>query len=247
MIPPREAKPPPHPGGPRVPRRRGGRLGRLMRFTLLGLAILSVIVFGVGQLVLPALAAARIRETLLAHAEGVSVSVSAFPAVMLLFGQADSVVVHVHAMRAAGHGDLDALLERVQGAEDLTATVEEMNVLGLEVQDVSLRKRGSEAVASAVVTRGAIAAALPADITLSGRQEGQSTLQLTATAHIFGHAISPSARLEVGSGALQIAPAIPVIGFLRLTVFSDPLVSLDGIGMRARGERYEFHIDGRFA
>lgn len=219
---------------------------RLMRSILICLAILAAVVLGLGQLVLPGLAAARIRETLLAHAEGVRVSVSAFPAVMLLFGHADSVVVHVHAMRAAGHGDLDALLEHVDEADRVSATVEEMSVLGLQLKDVSLRKRGSNAVASAVITRDAIASALPAHITLSGQQEGQSTLQLTATAHVFGHAISPAARLEVGSGALQIAPALPVIGFLHLTVFSDPLVSLDGIGMHATGERYEFHLDGRF-
>jgi hypothetical protein len=227
-------------------KRRAGRTRALLRSALLGLAVLAAVVFGLGQLVLPGLAASRIRDTLLAKGEGVSVSVSAFPAVMLLFGHADSVVVHVHAMRAAGHGDLAALLKRVAQTDRLSATIEKMSVLGLELQDVSLYKRGSNAVASAIVTRKAIASALPADISLSGRQEGQSTLQLTVTAHVLGHAVSPSARLKVDSGALQIAPTIPLIGFLRITVFSDPLVSLDGIGMRVHGERYEFYVNGRF-
>jgi hypothetical protein len=225
-------------------RRVGPR--QLLRSALLGLAALAVVVFGLGQLVLPGLAASRIRDSLLAEGEGVSVSVSAFPAAMLLFGHADSVVVHVHAMRAAGHGNLAALLARVAQADRLTATVGKMSVLGLELQDVSLRKRGSNAIASAILTRQAIASALPADISLGGQEEGQSTLRLTVTAHVFGDAISPSARLEVSSGALQIAPAVSLIGFLHLTVFSDPLVSLDRIGMQTHGERYEFYLRGRF-
>ncbi|MFZ0377875.1 MAG: hypothetical protein WAL38_08625, partial [Solirubrobacteraceae bacterium] len=61
----------------------------------LGVAGLVLLVLVVAQLVLPGIAADRLRDQLARSGTVISVKVSAFPAIELLWGDADSVVVRL--------------------------------------------------------------------------------------------------------------------------------------------------------
>jgi hypothetical protein len=211
-----------------------------------GFTVSIVVLLILSQVLLPGIAANNIRASL--HTDGGSptVSVTAFPAVMLLFGHADTITVHVHELRASGRGSLVGLLGRMANVARLDATVDKMYAIGLELDDVSLHKRGSQVLASATVTRRAIEDVLPANIRLLGTAAGEKALRLTARAVVFGRSMSATALLQVSNGALEISPAIPVLDLLHVTVFSDPQIAMDAIRMETHGERYTFYARGYF-
>ncbi|MHB8531539.1 MAG: LmeA family phospholipid-binding protein [Solirubrobacteraceae bacterium] len=201
---------------------------------------------GIAQVVLPGIAASRIESTLLANATGVSVRVSAFPAVELLFGDAERITVHAREMRAGGHGSLQALLGKAASVERLDVTVDHMYVLGLRVDGVALHKRGRTITAVTTVSRRAIDEVLPANISMAGSQEGERSLRLTLRASVLGHRVSGSAQLLVAGGALRISPDIPILSLLSMTVFEDPQLAVTSIAMHTSGDRYTFEIDGTY-
>jgi hypothetical protein len=212
-----------------------------------GFAALLVLAFlGLCQAVLPAIATNRLRSLLEQHGEGVHVAIHALPAAELLLGRADSVTVHIARLLPAGHGSLDALLERASHTTRLDATVGKLVAGGLELNDVSLQKRGSALYMQASVTRAAIASALPGDIRLAGSAEGARTLNLKITGDVLGHSVSVSARVVARDGALEIGPAVPVLDLLHVTVFADPQVAVDAVRMSVHGETYVFAAEGRY-
>jgi LmeA-like phospholipid-binding len=206
-----------------------------------------VLLLALSQVLLPRLAALRIEETALDRASGVSVHVSAFPALELLFGKADRVTVHAREMSPGGQGNIRALLGKAASIDNLDVTVDRMYVLGLAVDDVSLDKDGRSVSARATVTRRAIHAVLPANISLLERQEGERSLRLTIRASVLGYRVDPTARLAVADGALEVSPELPLFSQLHLDLFSDPQVALTRVNMRASGERYTFTLGGSYA
>jgi hypothetical protein len=207
-----------------------------------------VVSLGVCQAVLPGIATRRLRSSLEKSGDGVRVTIRALPAVKLLFDHADSVTVHIAQLRPSGrHGSVGALLERASHTVRLDATVGKLFVGGLELNDVSLQKRGSKLYMQASVTRAALESALPANIRLVGTSENAKALDLGVTADVFGHSISASARLLVHDGALEISPAAPVLDLFRVTLFADPQVAVDAVRMRTHGETYVFAAEGSYA
>jgi hypothetical protein len=73
----------------------------MRRLGALGVAGLVVVLLVVGQLVLPGIAAQRLRDRLGRSGRVLEVQVSAFPALKLLWHHADSVVVRMASYRAA--------------------------------------------------------------------------------------------------------------------------------------------------
>ena len=164
-------------------------LGRPRRVLVwLGLAVIVLLI--ASQPLLPRLAAAHIRSSL-QDARGVSVSVSALPALELIFGHADTITIHAREMRIAERGTVTSLLDRAAGVHRLDVSVDLMYVAGLALEHVSLTKMGSAVSATATVTREAIAEVLPASITLRGTQESARVLRVDIAASLFGQRVSP--------------------------------------------------------
>jgi hypothetical protein len=76
---------------------RGGARGRPLRLALWLLGAL-VVALGLVQVFLPKLAASRISSRLGKYGDVQSVHVSAFPAIELLWGDADAVTVHARSL-----------------------------------------------------------------------------------------------------------------------------------------------------
>src|SRR5262252_7903917 len=127
-----------------VVRRGGARRGRVAALAAMSLAVLLAL----AQALLPGLAARRVRERVASYGEVRSVHVSAFPAVELLWGHADSVDVTAGTL-AATPRQIGALLWEARDLGRLRL-VAQAGVLrasqlpsGLVLGDVRLEKRGS--------------------------------------------------------------------------------------------------------
>src|SRR5258708_35906030 len=105
--------------GPRGVDRRLTRVALTVGAALVGLILVLLVV---AQLVLPSLAARRLRDELSAHGRVTSVSVHAFPAVKLLWNRADSVTIKMSEL----HSDV-----RLSG--DLLARAHETGKLDVRI------------------------------------------------------------------------------------------------------------------
>jgi hypothetical protein len=207
------------------------------------LAILMVLAAAT-QLVLPGIAEDRIHDRLAHDGRVESVYVSAFPAVKLLWGDADRVTVRMANVRA-GVGRLGDLIGRTADAGRVDASTRELDVLTLRLRDAQLRKRGNRLVGEATVTDADLRAALPPGFAVRPVASANGQLVLRGTATLFGTTISANAVLLAQDGRLKIAPDVPFGGFAALTVFSDPHVHVDGIGARVAPGGFTLTARGR--
>lgn len=214
----------------------------MRRLVLIGVAaaVALVVLLGIAQLVLPGIAAQRIRDSLAARGRVISVHVSAFPAVELLFDQADRVAVQMRDLRAnlAQSGDLIA---RAKQTDRLDVHIDDVTVGPLTVHDAILRKRGAALVASAVASPADLRSALPPGLDVQPVASGGGELVLRASASLFGVGLAANAVLAARSGRLVVQPlGIPFGGLFTLTVFADPRVDVEGVAATTTASGYEF-------
>jgi hypothetical protein len=211
--------------------RRGGGGGRAARLALWLLGVV-VVLLGLAQLLLPKFAADRISSRVGRYGKVTSVHVSAWPAVKLLFKDADSISVRAHDI-ALSPARTDALLAEAAGTSrlDLVATTAREGPLALS--DVRLNKRGAALRASAFASVADVRAALPPgfDVTLLASAGGR--VEVRASGGLFGVGASVDAVAEAIDGKLVAHPRGPLIEALRLTLFSEPHVRLDSVAARA--------------
>ena len=203
-------------------------------------AILLLLV--IAQLILPGIAAQRLRDRLSRNGNVIDVQVSAFPAIELLWHQADRVVVRMGRYRSST-GHLSSLLDQAGNAGTIDASASELHSGLLTLRNATLRKRGDELSGSASVTEADLRAAIPI---LDGVQPVSSSggrLTLRGTATVLGATISVDATVSAVNGALLVQPDVPFGGLATLTVFSDPHLAVqtlsasptpDGFSVSAR-------------
>lgn len=216
----------------------------MKRLALLATALVVLVLLVVAQLVLPGIAAQRLRDHLSSSGTVISVKVSAFPAIELLWHQADHVVVRMADYRApvtslgsdlAGAGDA--------GSVDASATRLDVGLLTL--RDASMTKRGDRLTGTARVTQADLRAAVPFIDNVQPIASGGGQLTLQGTATLFGVTASAAATVAAQGGAVIVQPDVPFGGLATLTLFSNPhLAVLDvaaspapgGFSLRARGQ-----------
>ena len=209
----------------------------------------GVVVLMIGaQFVLPDLAERRLRDDLNAVGDVRSVSVSALPALKLLWHRADAVDVDLRSYES-GTGILADFLARTERTDDLDVRVDRLRAAILTLSDVTLRKRGDELAASASVRTEDLAATLPQGFELTPEATGDGALVLRGTARAFGRVISVRARLEAQEGKLVVSPAdIPFVGgLLTLTVFDDPRVRVQEVGATRETDGFTVTARARLA
>ena len=203
----------------------------MRRIAVLGvvvLVVLLVVVLAVAQLVLPGIAAQRIRSQLDRYGHVRSVSVSAFPAIELLWHHADSATVSLDSFRA----DNVALTDRLRELRDVGtvhALATRTTVGLLTVRDARLVKHGSLLVASARVTDADLRRSLPIVRSITPVASSRGALMLRGTADVFGQPVSVDFTARAVHGALVVSPDVPFGGAATLTVFSDPGVQVTGV------------------
>jgi hypothetical protein len=125
------------------------------------LAAVVVALLAIAQLVLPRIAESVVRDRLGGSGEVVAVDVRAFPAVQLLWRDADRVTARVRRYDAAGV-DVGALLAQTAGIDALDVRIGRVDTgPGVVLRDLRLRKEGGQLHATALLGSGRAAAALP--------------------------------------------------------------------------------------
>ncbi len=190
--------------------------------------VLAIVVLGVGQLVLPGIAAQRVRDQLRGEGQVRSVSVDAFPAVELLFHHADRVTIHLGDYTAPT-GRLGGSLHETAGVGALTATAAVAHIGLLTVRDATLTKRGRRLTGTGTVAESDLRAAVPVLRSVTPVASTAGRLILRGTADLLGLSVSVAAEVLARDGQLVVSPAIPLGGLATITVFSDPRVAVQGV------------------
>ncbi|GAC1436894.1 MAG: hypothetical protein NVSMB51_09260 [Solirubrobacteraceae bacterium] len=156
-----------------------------------------------------------------------TVTVSAFPAVKLLWGSADSVSVHMSDLEA-DPGQSGALLGHTDETAQLEVLIDRLRVGPLLLTGARMHKHGSELSGTAALAPGDLRAALPPGFEVQPLAGSGGELLLRASASLLGIGVSANAAVEAQDGALVIQPVgIPLF---KLTVFADPHVRVDRVG-----------------
>jgi hypothetical protein len=210
--------------------RRGSGSSTLVRIALSLLGAL-VVLLGLAQLLLPKLAASRISSRVGRYGNVTSVHVSAWPAVKLLWSEADSVSVRATRL-SVSPSQTGELLSEARGVHDLDLVADEAHEGPLPVSDVRLRKRGDALHASAFASGADVQAALPPGfgVQLLGSSEGK--VEVRASGGLFGLGASVDAVAEADEGKLVVRPR-GLLESLKLTLFAQPQVALQGVSARA--------------
>ena len=204
-----------------------------------------LVLLAVAQVVLPGVAADRLRRHLGREASVRSVSVRAFPAVELLWGHADAVSVHLASLTAT-RPRTGSLLAQAHAAGRLDVQIDTLHEGPLTLDHVSLRKRGDRLDGQAGVTRAALAGALPAGFSVQPVAAANGSLLLRAQVGVLGVGLAVDALLSARDGALVVDPVgVPFGSLIRLTVFSDPHVAVESVGAQARTDGYLLTASGR--
>jgi hypothetical protein len=199
------------------------------RLAVLGVVLLVIVLLGVAQLLLPGIAAHRIRSQLGRYGQVQSVSVSAFPAIELLWQHADSVSLRMSSFQSNGSG-LTTRLDQLSHVGTLHADVTRVTVGRLTVRDARLVKHGASLVATAQVTDADLRGVLPVLRTVTPVTSATGQLILRGTADVLGVALSVNFAVRVSpAGALVVSPDVPFGGAATITVFSDPAVRMTGV------------------
>lgn len=202
----------------------------MRRLIAIAVAAIVLLALVLAQLLLPGIAADQLRDRLSAHGKVESVSVSAFPAIELLWHDADKVVVRMASYRS-GTAKLSSLLDDATGVGTLDASANILTAGLLTVHDATLSKRGDQLTATASVSESDLRGAIPflQSVTPVASNNGQLTLQ--GTGSLGGFTGSIDATVEAQNGKLVLVPQIPLVGsLLTFTLFSDPHVSIEGVG-----------------
>jgi hypothetical protein len=204
------------------------RMGKGVRIAA-GLAGASVLLLALAQLILPRLAVSRISSRIGRYGKVQSVSVSAWPAVELLWGHVGSVRVRAGSL-ALSPAQAASLLWEARGTASMDVSAESVQLGPLHVSDATLSKRGSAMSAQATASEVDVKAALPAGFGVKLLRSEGGEVEVRATGALFGVGASVNAVAGASDGKLVAHPLGFLIEALQLTLFSDPHVYVDGVG-----------------
>lgn len=191
-------------------------------------AVAVVVVLGVAQLVLPSIAAKRVRSQLSSYGHVESASVSAFPAIKLLWHRADRVTVRMRSWHS-GDSALSSQLGQLHDAGTVRLSAGVVQIGLLTVRDAELVKHGSSLVATARVDDADLSQAVPIISSVTPVASAGGALTLRGTVDVLGASVSADFSVRAVNGAIVVSPDLPLGGIATITVFRDPAVRVTGV------------------
>jgi hypothetical protein len=190
----------------------------------------AVVLVGVlAQVALPRIAASRVKDRVGKYGSVESARVSAWPAVKLLWGDADSVTVRARNLKLSPEQTVK-LLREARGVKRMEITSAAAEEGSLRLSDVSFSKRGDALSARARVTSADVRAALPEGFEVKLVKSEGGRVEVTASGGLFGVGASVDAVAGAEDGKLVAHPTSLLLGGFQLTLFSDPHVYVEGVG-----------------
>lgn len=200
---------------------------------MIGLALFlaggAVLLLGLAQLFLPRIAASRISSRVGRYGRVQSVSVKAWPALKLLWGDADSVTIRAGSLKLSP-AQTAKLLWEARGMKRIRMTAVGVQEGPLRLSEVSLRKQGRALAAEARISGSDVRDALPpgSHVELLSSEGGE--VHVKAGGGLFGLSASVNAVAGASNGKLIVRPLGSLLSGLQLTLFSDPHVYVQGVG-----------------
>jgi hypothetical protein len=199
-----------------------------MMLVVLAVAAVVVVVIAASQVFLPGIAARDLRSRLGQDGEVLSVKVSAFPAVQLLWDHADTVSIKLKDYRTLPN-HVPGLLQEAGDVGTLNVSIGTLRSGQLTLRDVTLTKRGSELVGSARIEDADLRAALPVIESVTPVSSADGQLMLRGKGGAFGISATVTAVVAASDGKVVVAPAGLLGGFLNVTVFDDPGIYVQSV------------------
>ena len=206
-----------------------------------------MLLLALAQALLPRIAASRIGSRVGRYGKVQSVSVSAWPALTLLWGDAESVHVRARSLSLSPQQVAELLWEG-RGASSMQVSAERVELGSLALSDASLRKHGSALNAQAFATEAGVRAALPEGVGVRLLRSEGGEVEVQATGSLFGLSASVSAVAGAVEGKLVAHPLGFLVEALQLTLFSNEHVYVEGIGASVHGEHplsYRLTMNGK--
>ncbi len=200
----------------------------MRRLIALAVAGVVLVVLIVAQLVLPGIAASRLRDQLSRSGDVLSVKVSAFPAIELLWGQADSVVIRMGRYRA-GASEIGGRLGSAADVGSLDVSAAELDSGALTLRDARLRKQGDVLIGTAVVRQADLRSAVPFLDNVQPVASADGRLVMRGTASVLGLTTSVDVVVAAQNGNLVVAPDVPFGGLATITLFNNPHVRVQSV------------------
>jgi hypothetical protein len=207
----------------------------------LGACVVALLVLFVvlAQVFLPSLAARRVRDRVARYGTVRSVSVSAFPAVKLLWGKADSVSVAAGSLSVPVSQITAFILEaRAVGSISVSADAATLTAVpdlpaGITVSNLRMQKHGSTISTSATLTQQQLDEALPSGFHIEPTASGGGQVEARASGGLFGLQTSITALVKPLEGRLVAEPqGFPLASLGTVTLFSDTHLKVSSVGVR---------------
>jgi hypothetical protein len=205
------------------------RTARRIAVVAAGVVVLLLVL---AQLFLPGIAADRISSRLARYGHVQSVHVSAWPAIKLLWGHADSVRVRASDLVLAPSQGAHVVQE-ASGVRDLDMSAARVRVGPLALTEVTLRKRGAQLSATAVAGEAAVAAALPSGVRVRLLRSESGAVEVSVGGTLFGVGGEIEAVARASGGKLIAGPSAALLRAFTITLFEDPHVYVEGIAASA--------------
>jgi hypothetical protein len=204
---------------------------RKAAWVALGVAGGAVVVLGLAQLLLPRLAAQRVRSQIGRYGVVRSASVSAFPAIELLWGDAQSVTVSAANLDMTPAGANELLLKS-RGVQRVDMHAESMRVGSFTLRDASWRKRGDRLALSGQLSEAELRSSLPGSTGFALLDSNSDGVSMRVSGSLFGVAASVDVQLGAVDGKLVAQPeGIPFAGLVKVTLLSAPHMYVQSFGL----------------
>jgi hypothetical protein len=192
-------------------------------------AIVGVLVLS--QVLLAGIAAGRVREKVERYGTVKSVTVKAFPAVKLLWGDADEVRVRAGSL-STSPSQTAGMVSEASGTARVDGSAESLREGPLRLTDVSFHKDGSRMVGEGTISEEDVRGALPAGVGVTLLASGEGAVEVSVSGQLFGLSASVDAVAKAENGELVAQPKATLLEGLKTTLFANPKVYVEGVGAR---------------
>lgn len=205
--------------------RRAGRIAAWLAGAIVLMLVLA-------QLFLPSIAASRVRSRVERYGTVKSVTVQAWPAVELLWGKAESVNVKAGSLHLST-GQMAKLLGEARRVKSMRVSAESMKEGSLQLYDASLQKQGDALLGSAWASRADVKTALGEGFEVQLQPSSAERVRMSVEGGLFGVKASVRAVAEAQKGDVVVHPLGFLLEGLKLTLFAEPEVYVEGVGASA--------------